>query len=113
VILVGAAVIGVGAFSKLQTNGAFQDPSADSTTAQRQLDEHFGDADNVVLLVRARGGTVDDPAVTAAGATAARRLSAEPRVTDVVSFWAPTIRRCGLQAADTPWLSATSAPTTS
>ena len=87
VILVGAAVIGVGAFSKLQTNGAFQDPSADSTTAQRLLDEHFGGADNVVLLVRARGGTVDDPAVTAAGTAAARRLRAEPGVTDVVSYW--------------------------
>lgn len=46
VILVGAAVIGVGAFSKLQTNDAFQDPSADSTTAQRLRDEHFGGADN-------------------------------------------------------------------
>ena len=44
----------MGALSELQTNGAFQDPSADSTAAQRLLDEQFDGAANVVLLADAR-----------------------------------------------------------
>ncbi len=86
-LLIGAAVLGVGALSELQTNGAFQDPSADSTAAQRLLDEQFDGAANVVLLAHAREGTFDDAAVAAAGAAATRRLSSEPCVADVVSYW--------------------------
>ena len=87
VVLLGAGILGVGAFSKLQTDGAFQDPSADSTAAQHLLDQRYGGADNVVLLVHARHGTVDSPAVSAVGASAARRLAAEPGVANVVSYW--------------------------
>ena len=89
VLLVGAVVVGIGAFGKLQTDGAFQDPAVDSTTAQRLLDEHFGGADSVVLLVHARSGTVDDPAVSAAGVDATRRLAAEPGA----AGWSRTGRR--------------------
>ncbi|HWC22831.1 MAG TPA: MMPL family transporter [Flexivirga sp.] len=85
--LLGAAVLGVGAFGKVQTNGAFQDPAADSTTAQHLLDDRFGGADNVVLLVHARAGTIDDAGVRAAGTAAAHRLSTTPGVTGVVSYW--------------------------
>jgi RND superfamily putative drug exporter len=98
VLLVGAVVVGIGAFGKLQTDGAFQDPAADSTTAQRLLDEHFGGADSVVLLVHARSGTVDDPAVSAAGVDAARRLAAEPGAAGVVSYW--QAHDPGLRSAD-------------
>jgi putative drug exporter of the RND superfamily len=87
VVLLGAGILGVGAFSKLQTEGAFQDPSADSTAAQHVLDQRYGGADNVVLLVHARHGTVDSPAVSAVGASAARRLAAEPGVANVISYW--------------------------
>jgi putative drug exporter of the RND superfamily len=87
VVLLGAGILGVGAFSKLQTDGAFQDPSADSTAAQHVLDQRYGGADNVVLLVHARHGTVDSPAVSAVGASAARRLAAEPGVANVISYW--------------------------
>jgi putative drug exporter of the RND superfamily len=87
VVLLGAGILGVGAFSKLQTEGAFQDPSADSTAAQHLLDQRYGGADNVVLLVHARHGTVDSPAVSAVGASAARRLAAEPGVANVISYW--------------------------
>jgi putative drug exporter of the RND superfamily len=87
VVLLGAGILGVGAFSKLQTDGAFQDPSADSTAAQHLLDQRYGGADNVVLLVHARHGTVDSPAVSAVGASAARRLAAEPGVANVISYW--------------------------
>jgi putative drug exporter of the RND superfamily len=87
VVLLGAGILGVGAFSKLQTDGAFQDPSPDSTAAQHVLDQRYGGADNVVLLVHARHGTVDSPAVSAVGASAARRLAAEPGVANVISYW--------------------------
>jgi putative drug exporter of the RND superfamily len=87
VVLLGAGILGVGAFSKLQTEGAFQEPSADSTAAQHLLDQRYGGADNVVLLVHARHGTVDSPAVSAVGASAARRLAAEPGVANVISYW--------------------------
>jgi RND superfamily putative drug exporter len=86
-VLLGSAVLGVGAFGKLKTDGAFQDPSADSTVAQRLLDRHFGGADDVVLLVHARRGSVDDAAVSTAGLAAARRLVSERGVSDVVSYW--------------------------
>jgi RND superfamily putative drug exporter len=86
-VFLAAAVVGFGAFSKLKTAGAFQDPNAQSTTAQRLLDEHFGGADSLVLLVHARSGTVDDAPAVAAGAAATRKLKAEPAVSDVVSYW--------------------------
>jgi putative drug exporter of the RND superfamily len=87
VVLLGAGILGVGAFSKLQTDGAFQNPPPDSTAAQHVLDQRYGGADNVVLLVHARHGTVDSPAVSAVGASAARRLAAEPGVANVISYW--------------------------
>ena len=85
--LIAAVVLGVGAFGKLQTNGAFEDPSADSTVAQKLLDDHFGGADDIALLVEARRGTVDAPEAVAAGTAAARRLAHEEGVNDVVSYW--------------------------
>jgi Predicted drug exporters of the RND superfamily len=84
----GAAVLGAGAFGKLQANNAFEDPAADSTAAQHLLDRHFDGADTVVLLVHARSGTVDGPDIRAAGTAAAQRLSHTPGVSDVVSYWA-------------------------
>src|SRR2546422_4262089 len=56
--VIGFGVLGVGAFGKLKTGG-FQDPRAESTTAQTLTDQRFGGADGVVLLVHARAGTVD------------------------------------------------------
>ena len=84
--LIGFAVLGVGAFGKLKTGG-FQDPGADSTKAQALTDQQFGGAWDVVLLVHARTGTVDDAPARAAGDTAARRLAALPGVSHVVSHW--------------------------
>jgi RND superfamily putative drug exporter len=84
--VVGFGVLGFGAFGKLKTGG-FQDPGADSTTAQTLTDQRFGGSDGVVLLVHAEAGTVDDALARAAGAEAASRLAAVPGVSNVVSYW--------------------------
>lgn len=85
VFLAGAG-LGLTAFGKLKTGG-FSDPSSGSARATRQLDDRFGGAANVVLLVHARSRTVDDPAVTGVGAHAAALLAAVPGVTHVESYW--------------------------
>src|SRR6266566_5101509 len=76
VFLVGAG-LGLSAFGKLKTAG-FTDPNSGSARATRQLDDRFGGAANVVLLVHARSGTVDDPAVAGVGNRAAALLAAVP-----------------------------------
>jgi len=84
--VIGFGVLGFGAFGKLKTGG-FQDPGADSTTAQTLTDQRFGGAAGVVLLVHAESGTVDGAPARAAGGEAASRLAAVPGVSNVVSYW--------------------------
>ena len=97
IALIAFGALGLGAFGRLKTGG-FQDPGAESTTAQQLTDQRFGGAWNVVLLVHAKTGTVDDAAVHAAGAAAARRLNAVPDVSDVTSYWAT--HEPGLRSTD-------------
>jgi RND superfamily putative drug exporter len=84
VVLFGA--LGLGAFGKLKTGG-FQDPGAESTTAQTLTDQRFGGSTGVVLLVHPEAGTVGDAPGRSAGAAAAHRLAAVPGVSNVVSYW--------------------------
>ena len=84
--MVGFGVLGLGAFGKLKTGG-FQDPRAESTTAQTLTDQHFGGTDGVILLVHSRAGMVDDAPARTAGVEAAHRLAAMPGVSNVVSYW--------------------------
>jgi RND superfamily putative drug exporter len=95
--VVGFGVLGLGAFGKLKTGG-FQDPGAESTTAQTLTDQRFGGSEGVVLLVHAEAGTVDDAPARAAGAEAASRLAAVPGVSNVVSYW--QTRNPGLRSTD-------------
>jgi RND superfamily putative drug exporter len=85
-VLILAGVLGVGAFGKLESGG-FQDPSAQSTVAKNLIDQQFGGQASIVLLVHARTGTVDNPAVAAEGTRLADRLAAEPAVSNVVAYW--------------------------
>src|SRR6516165_9493915 len=85
--LIAAGVLGAGAFGKLK-NGGFDDPAAPSTQAQQLIATRFGGQTNLVLLVRAKHGTVDDPAVAAAGRTVAQTLAGEANVDNVVSYFA-------------------------
>jgi putative drug exporter of the RND superfamily len=85
-VLLGAAVLALGAFGKLQLGG-FEDPSAESTQAEELIDSRFGGETNLVLLVHAKTGTVDSPAVQSAGRDLAAALGSEPDVRNVVSYW--------------------------
>jgi RND superfamily putative drug exporter len=67
--------------------GGFEDSSAQSASAAQVLQDRFGQtASNFTLLVTAPGN-VDTPAVQSAGIALSRRLSAEPGVTEVTSYW--------------------------
>jgi RND superfamily putative drug exporter len=93
VVLAGA--FGGGAVGHLKSGG-FEDPAAESAAAAANLRDTFGAGDpNLVLLVTARHGDVDDPAAAAAGGGLTRRLAAEPGLTQVASYWsldAPSLR---------------------
>jgi putative drug exporter of the RND superfamily len=85
-LMIGAGVLGAGAFGKLK-NGGFEDPAAESTIALQTIEDHFGGQSNLVLLVRADAGTVDSPAVAAAGNRLTHDLTGEPDVSAVISYW--------------------------
>ena len=88
VAVVVSGVVGGSAITRLKSGG-FDDPAAESTRAAEVLRDQFGTGDpNLVLLVTAKGGDVDDPAVAAAGEAITRRLAAEPDLAQVVSYWA-------------------------
>src|SRR4051794_33649619 len=84
VVLVGAIALSGGAFSKLQ-GGGFASPGAESTRAQDLVDQKFGGDPNLLLLVEAKSGTVDDPAATAAAARLSDTLKARPQLRNVTS----------------------------
>ncbi len=82
-----AGAVGGGVFARLG-NAGFQDPSAPSSQALSLLADRFGTGEpDIVLVVTATSGSVDDPAVAAAGAELTRRLQAQPDVVDVGSYW--------------------------
>ncbi|GHE82418.1 membrane protein [Amycolatopsis deserti] len=87
VLLAGAAVLGMTAFGKLESQG-FDDPGSDSSRAHALAEQHFGGEDNLLFLVEARDGTVDDPATRAAATALTERLTADPALESVTSYWA-------------------------
>jgi RND superfamily putative drug exporter len=97
-----AGAFGGGAVGHLKSGG-FDDPAAESVKAAATLRDTFGTGDpNLVLLVTAARGDVDDPAVARRGEELTRRLAAEPDLAQVASYWslhAPSLRsRDGRQA---------------
>src|SRR5439155_26006997 len=79
------------------SSGGFDDPNSESSKAADALLEVFHTGQpNLVLLVKARAGSVEDPAVAGEGLSLTRRLGAEPHMSDVVSYWslrgAPPLR---------------------
>src|SRR4051794_24899588 len=82
-----AGAVGGGVFARLG-NAGFQDPGAPSSQALSLLADRFGTGEpDIVLVVTAKSGSVDDAAVAAAGAELTRRLQAQPDVVDVGSYW--------------------------
>jgi RND superfamily putative drug exporter len=79
-------VIAGGVADKL-TTGGFADPGSESERAAAILGHEFGSLDpNVVLLVTAKHGSVDDAAVAAAGTTITNELT-DRLVNTVASYW--------------------------
>jgi putative drug exporter of the RND superfamily len=91
VLLIGAAVVGVGAFGKL-VGGGFDDPESESFSTAATLSDKFGGENDLVFVVDA-GRPVDQ--VAAAGKQLTGRISSEPELTGVASYWttgAPAMR---------------------
>ncbi|MGH2729037.1 MAG: MMPL family transporter [Actinomycetota bacterium] len=91
-----AGALGAGVAEHLSTGG-FEDPASESTRAAARIEEAFGVSDpDVVLLVAARAGSVDDPEVSRAGLALTRELAHETGVGRVDSYWslggAPPLR---------------------
>jgi putative drug exporter of the RND superfamily len=90
-----AGVFGTGVVTKLRSGG-FQDPAASSTRAEAALRDTFHTGEpNLVLLVTADSGTVDQARLASGGLELTRRLAAERDVSEVQSYWttrAPELR---------------------
>ncbi|MFI7241763.1 MMPL family transporter [Streptomyces qinglanensis] len=84
VALMGA--LGAGTFGKLLAGG-FDDPASPSSRARDVIEKEFGGETNLVLLVRAADGRVDDPAAERTGRALVSDLKAEPELGKVVSYW--------------------------
>src|SRR3989440_6699449 len=87
VFVVVAAALG-GNVAKHLSSGGFNDPGAASEQAHRELVRVFhADQPNLILLVTAKTGTVDDPAVAAQGAALTQRLATTPGISQAASYW--------------------------
>ena len=91
-----AGAVGGGVADRL-SSGGFEDADAEAARAQRLVDETFGNGTpNLVLLVTADGGNVDDPATAAAGQALTAEVAARPGIEQAMSYWslgnAPPLR---------------------
>jgi putative drug exporter of the RND superfamily len=85
--LVAAAVVGGGVASRL-SSGGFDDPSSESSRAGDAIEREFGEQQpDLILLVTAKRGTIDDPEVAAAGTALTARLGSERGVARAISYW--------------------------
>ncbi|MEU3911735.1 MMPL family transporter [Streptomyces sp. NPDC029721] len=97
--LVLSAVFGAGAAGRLKSQG-YDDPHSESSRAARILAEHAGGEPNLVLVARARTGSVDDPPARSAGEALTSRLAAEPNVSGVTSYWSAAPGAAQLRGRD-------------
>jgi RND superfamily putative drug exporter len=87
VLFMAAGALG-GGVQKYLSQGGFEDPNAESTKAEHALQDTFGaGAPNFILLVQAKQGSVDDPAVAAAGQAITTELAKEGWIEQAVSYW--------------------------
>ncbi|MEY2592296.1 MAG: putative drug exporter of the superfamily, partial [Acidimicrobiaceae bacterium] len=103
VFVVVAGALGGGVADRL-SSGGFADPNAESTKAAQLLRHEFGQQDpNLVMVVTAKKGKVDDPANAAAGAAFTQKLTADKSINFAVSYWTlgnapPLMSKDGTQA---------------
>ena len=94
--VIGAGSVGSRVFPNL-SEGGFDDPSSESYQARQFLEDELGAGDpDLVLVVDALAGGVDDPAVDAAVRQLTAELEAQDHVAHVASYWslgqAPPLR---------------------
>ena len=91
VFFVVAGTVGGGVAERL-SNGGFQDPKAEASVAQRTLDREFGvTSPNLVLMVTAPDGDVDDASTVEQGKHLTQELASEPGMEQVISYWTTDI----------------------
>jgi len=77
-----------GNVAKHLSSGGFDDPHSESRRASDTLESVFKTGDpNFILLVTAKKGNVDSPAVAARGNDLTKRLAADDSVIQAVSYW--------------------------
>lgn len=87
IVLAGLIAVAAGALSSFVLN-RWEAAGSESVAAQQVMREEFATGNsNLILLVTAAGGDVDDPAVTATAAAVADELAGEDAVGDVWSYW--------------------------
>ncbi|MEU4268498.1 MMPL family transporter [Streptomyces sp. NPDC026092] len=95
-VITALAVLAGGGVADRMGSGGWEDPDAESTYATQVLEREFpASQPNLLLLVDAGKGKVDDPAVAAEARRLAERLDAEPGVSGIGSYWgtgAPALR---------------------
>ncbi|MGW7329422.1 MMPL family transporter [Streptomyces sp. NPDC054840] len=103
-VLVGALVFlllsvlfGRDAAGGLKTQG-YDDPRSESSRAAQLAGARPGASPNLVLVAQSGSGSVDDPAARGAGEQLTGRLSAQPHVSAVTSYW--THRAAELRSRD-------------
>jgi putative drug exporter of the RND superfamily len=85
--LVAAGFFGGSVFTKL-SSGGFNDPNAESVRGTEAMTELFGSGNpNLVLLVTAKDGSVDDSQVAREAGGLVQALEKEDHVEQVVSYW--------------------------
>ncbi|MEO7429084.1 MAG: MMPL family transporter, partial [Acidimicrobiales bacterium] len=93
VLVVAAVVFAVagsfgGSVAAHLSSGGFGDPGSESFRADEALLHTFhAGTPNLLLLVTAKDGSVDDAAVAAAGVALTNELGGEAHVTNVASYW--------------------------
>ncbi|MFF5895882.1 MMPL family transporter [Streptomyces argenteolus] len=87
VITAFAVFAGSGVADRM-SSGGWEAPHAESTYTTQVLEKEFpASQPNLLLLIGSRTASVDDPAVAAEAARITERLSAEPGVGGVGSYW--------------------------
>lgn len=94
VALIAAGAVGFTVFSKLKPDG-FADPAAESSKVQAVINDEFGGQVDIVAMVTAKSGSVDDSAVSTQATALAEEIADDPAVSEAVSYWqtkAPSLR---------------------
>jgi RND superfamily putative drug exporter len=96
ILVVVAAGLGGGVIDRL-TTGGFADPKSEAIQARDTLATRYGQAEsNLVVIVNAKSGSVDDPAVAAEAEALLTEIQTTEGIANAVSYWstgnAPPLR---------------------